>query len=247
MTVATQRPTYAAVAGWGRLPDGWSFVEATAVGGRLEGQRLRLQPRGPPRDRLRPAGEVPSVVGRGDDQPGPRHHDRPGRHRVADRRRQPHDPPLHRRREAPADDRRPGQSVARPRRQAVQPADPRRPLPAERATSTSRTGTATRECTSTTPRAACSCPGASRAPIRAASTSRTTSRRTPRGSSTSRTARTTASRCSTATGHYQYQINNLHRAVRPLRRPRERRADLRRRAALASPGQRGRARTSGPA
>ena len=31
MTVSTQRPTYAAVAGWGRLPDGWSFVEATAV------------------------------------------------------------------------------------------------------------------------------------------------------------------------------------------------------------------------
>ena len=32
MTVATQRPTYAAVPGWGKLPDGWSFVEATAVG-----------------------------------------------------------------------------------------------------------------------------------------------------------------------------------------------------------------------
>jgi DNA-binding beta-propeller fold protein YncE len=32
MTVAGVRPTYAAVPGWGKLPDGWSFVEATAVG-----------------------------------------------------------------------------------------------------------------------------------------------------------------------------------------------------------------------
>ena len=31
MTVTTQRPTYSPVAGWGRLPDGWGFVEATAV------------------------------------------------------------------------------------------------------------------------------------------------------------------------------------------------------------------------
>jgi DNA-binding beta-propeller fold protein YncE len=31
MTVSTARATYAPVAGWGRLPDGWSFVEATAV------------------------------------------------------------------------------------------------------------------------------------------------------------------------------------------------------------------------
>src|SRR4029078_9272336 len=32
MTLAAQRPSYALVAGWGKLPDGWSFVEATAVG-----------------------------------------------------------------------------------------------------------------------------------------------------------------------------------------------------------------------
>ena len=42
MTLAAQRPTYALVPGWGKLPDGWSFVEATAVASRLEGQRLRL-------------------------------------------------------------------------------------------------------------------------------------------------------------------------------------------------------------
>ena len=32
MTLAAQRPSYALVPGWGKLPDGWSFVEATAVG-----------------------------------------------------------------------------------------------------------------------------------------------------------------------------------------------------------------------
>jgi len=32
MAVAVQKPTYTVVAGWGKLPDGWSFVEATAVG-----------------------------------------------------------------------------------------------------------------------------------------------------------------------------------------------------------------------
>ena len=32
MSLAAQRPSYALVPGWGRLPDGWSFVEATAVG-----------------------------------------------------------------------------------------------------------------------------------------------------------------------------------------------------------------------
>ncbi len=31
MTVAAQKPAYTVVAGWGRLPEGWSFVEATAV------------------------------------------------------------------------------------------------------------------------------------------------------------------------------------------------------------------------
>src|SRR5215471_1886315 len=31
MTVGAQRPTYAVVPAWGKLPDGWSFVEATAV------------------------------------------------------------------------------------------------------------------------------------------------------------------------------------------------------------------------
>ena len=31
MTVAAQRPTYAVVPGWGKLPDGWSFIEGTAV------------------------------------------------------------------------------------------------------------------------------------------------------------------------------------------------------------------------
>ena len=32
MSLAAQRPSYAVVPGWGKLPDGWSFVEATAVG-----------------------------------------------------------------------------------------------------------------------------------------------------------------------------------------------------------------------
>jgi DNA-binding beta-propeller fold protein YncE len=31
MTVAAHRPTYAVAPGWGKLPDGWSFIEATAV------------------------------------------------------------------------------------------------------------------------------------------------------------------------------------------------------------------------
>src|SRR5499426_4763895 len=32
MTLAAQRPSYAVVQGWGKLPDGWSYIEATAVG-----------------------------------------------------------------------------------------------------------------------------------------------------------------------------------------------------------------------
>ena len=32
MSLAAQRPSYALVPGWGKLPDGWSFIEATAVG-----------------------------------------------------------------------------------------------------------------------------------------------------------------------------------------------------------------------
>ena len=31
MSVAVQRPAYAVVPGWGKLPDDWSFIEATAV------------------------------------------------------------------------------------------------------------------------------------------------------------------------------------------------------------------------
>jgi NHL repeat-containing protein len=31
MIVSTRKPTYTATAGWGKLPDGWTFVEATAA------------------------------------------------------------------------------------------------------------------------------------------------------------------------------------------------------------------------
>ena len=104
------------VPGWGKLPDGWSFVEATAVGVDSK-DNVYVYNRGAHPviifDRQR---QVPPLVGRGDDQPGPRHHDRSGRHRLADRRRQPHDPAVHRRREAPPVDRRSRQAVAGPRR-----------------------------------------------------------------------------------------------------------------------------------
>ena len=84
-------------------------------------------------------------------------------------------------------------------RPAVQPAAPTSPCARTPAPSTWPTATATRACTSTTPTASCSSRGVRRAPTPASSTSCTTSVRTKRATCTSPTARTTVCRYSTAT------------------------------------------------
>ena len=92
----------------------------------------------------------------------------------------------------------PGTAGALYERRAVPPLHPHGAV-ARRATSTSRTATATPASTNTRRTANCCSRGASPAPIRASSTSSTTSAPTPTAGSMSPTAKTTASRCSTAT------------------------------------------------
>ena len=133
MTVGAQRPTYAVVPGWGKLPDGWSFIEATAVAVDSK-DNVYVYNRGAHPviifDRTR---QVSALLGRGDDQPRPRHHDRSRRHGVADRRRQPHDPASTPPDGKPAPvDRRSRPAGARARGEALQPADPRRALAPDR-------------------------------------------------------------------------------------------------------------------
>ena len=139
------------VEGWGRLPEGWSYVEATSVAVDAQDNVWVFNRGRASGDRLRPRGQVPALVGRGADPARPRDQHRPRRHHLAHRRSAPHHPAVHAGGQAAADHR--GSGPGRPRstgasRSTGRPTRRSAPRPA---TSTSRTATATRACTSTIP------------------------------------------------------------------------------------------------
>ena len=98
-------------------------------GCRRRGQRVRVQPGCPPRDRLRPRGTLPALVGGGGVPAPARDHARPRRHPLAHGRPASHDPAVHCGGKAPPHDRRPGPGGHAARWQALQPSDPCGPVP----------------------------------------------------------------------------------------------------------------------
>ena len=137
-------------------------------------------------------------------------HFAPDEHALSDRRRRPHRPPLHARRQGADDARhsRPAGAVHEPG--AVPPLHAHRPLAARRPLRLRRLRQRARPQVSR-PTASSCCPGASRARRPASSTCRTTSAATTTAGSTSPIARATACRCSTATAATRPQWHNLHR------------------------------------
>ena len=192
--------SYEATEDWAKLPDGWEFGDAAAVGVDRAGPRLRLQPRRAPDDRVRPRRQLPALLGRGR-VPARRTASTWGRTTTSICT----DDGDHTVRKCTLDGkvllehRHSRQAGAVHERRAVPPLHAHRAL-ARRATSTSRTATAMRASTSTRPDGKLLLVlGRAGHRARASSTSRTTSAATPTAGSMSPTARTTASRCSTAT------------------------------------------------
>ena len=166
--------SYGVVEGWEQLPDGLRAPRRRGRGRGRRGPGLPDLPRRSPDHPLRPEGQLPQLVGRGRVHlPHARHHDRPERHGLVHRRRQPHGPAVHARRQAADDPRhhehavrhglrrqglastsrgRPGRSTGRPTSRS-----------GRRATSTSPTATATAASTASRPAASSSsrgaCPG----------------------------------------------------------------------------------------
>ena len=100
----TNALTYQVVEGWEQLPKGYEHRDVAGVA--VDGEdRVFLICRGDhPIIVYDQQGQLPALVGRGRVHlPHPRHHDRPGRHRLLHRRRQPHRAAVHARGQA-ADD-----------------------------------------------------------------------------------------------------------------------------------------------
>ena len=190
---------YEVVDNWAKLPPGQEFNADVAAVGVDAQDRVYAFNRGKhPMVVFDRDGNFLRSWGEGVFPPRARRPHGAGRHDLADRRRRPHGPPLHARRQGAADDRRPRQAEALHERRAVPPLHAHGAVAAGRSLRLRRLRQLARPQVSRRT-ARCSARGASRAPTRASSTSRTTSAATPTAGSTSPTARTIASRCSTAT------------------------------------------------
>ena len=163
--------------GWGSCPDGMTFKEVAAVGVDKADNVYCFTRGGAPVIVLDEDGRFLRTWGEGVFNPGPRRHHGPGRYHFPDRRRRPHGPQVHPRRQGADDPGGSGQGRGLSGGRALQPLHPRGLLAAGRDLCLGRLrqlagGTSIRRT------ASCCFRGASPAPIRASSTLSTTSART---------------------------------------------------------------------
>ena len=136
------------IVGWGALPAGWRYVECAGVAVDKQDNVFCSPGASIPSSSSTPAGDSSAPGARG----GParaRHHHRRRGDGVAHRRPPPHREEVHAGGQAAPHHREPRRAELAPGRQAIQPAHPRRHLPARPAICTSPTATGTRASTST--------------------------------------------------------------------------------------------------
>ena len=113
---------YEVVDSWAKLPPGREFnADVAAVGVDAQDRVYAFNRGAHPMVVLRPRRQLPALLGRGRVPPRARRAHGARRHAVADRRRRPHRPPLHARRQGAADARHPRQADALHERRAVPP------------------------------------------------------------------------------------------------------------------------------